>query len=57
MIFNVNIGDSLTNGSLGKITDIVVEHEKVKAVIVDFDDENSGIEQRENNKELIKVMK
>ena len=53
VIFNVNIGDSLTNGSLGRVISVVMEHDKIKAIIVQFDDHEAGNEQRETNKEFL----
>ena len=47
VVMNNNTSDSLVNGSLGTILDVVTDTEgKVKYVIVKFDLEKSGAEQR-----------
>ena len=52
LIFNVNIADGLTNGSVGKVVDIVAETDDsgnalVSCVIVSFDDPSIGKLQQE----------
>ena len=47
VVLNVNTTDSLVNGSIGVIEDIVTEVDgKVKCVIIKFDSEKAGVEQR-----------
>ena len=45
LTFNVSIGDSLVNGSLGTVLDFVFEGSKVKAVIIAFDFNGAGQKQ------------
>ena len=45
LTFNVNLSDSLVNGSLGTILDFVFDGEKLKAIIVAFDNKDTGINQ------------
>ena len=52
LTFNVNIGDSLINGSIGTVVDFVKTNGAITAVMVVFDDEESGIAQREANRHL-----
>ena len=47
--FNVNLSDSLVNGSLGTILDFVFEGQKVKAVIISFDNPVAGEQQRRDH--------
>ena len=46
LTFNVSLSDSLVNGSMGTVLDFIFEGKRVKAVIVQFDNPNIGIEQR-----------
>ena len=46
LIHNVNTLDGLTNGAQGKIMDVVTKNEKVRYVIVKFDNPDIGAEQR-----------
>ena len=46
LTFNVNLSDGLVNGSLGTVIDFISDSTKVKAVVIVFDDESSGEQQR-----------
>ena len=47
IVMNVNTSDSLVNGSLGVIIDIITDtEEKVKCIIIKFDSDKAGAEQR-----------
>ena len=50
IISNIDIKDSLVNGSLGIILDIKQKEEQVLSVIVAFDDPKAGIEQRQRHR-------
>ena len=52
LTFNIMIGDSLINGQLGKIVDFVKSNGSVIVVMVEFDNKDVGIVQRESNKHL-----
>ena len=53
VIFNISIPDSLVNGTLGTIIDIILDSNgKIEAVIVQFDNPKSGLDQRKDNKEI-----
>ena len=52
LTFNVNIGDSLINGSIGTVVDFVKANGAIIAVMVVFDDEEAGIGQRDANRHL-----
>ena len=45
LVFNINISDSLINGAMGIVTNIVQDQEEIKAIIVNFDNESVGMEQ------------
>ena len=47
LIFNVNIIDDLVNGSYGTVVGIERKGDKVHCIIVQFDDEKTGREQRQ----------
>ena len=47
MIYNVNTLDGLVNGSLGNVVGIEYKDESVEFIIVSFDDQGSGVKQRE----------
>jgi hypothetical protein len=49
LVFNVSVSDSLTNGALGQVIDIVFQENssEVKCIIVSFDNPNVGESQRE----------
>ena len=49
LTFNVNIADSLVNGSLGTVIDFIWEKSKVKAIIIVFDNPDAGQQHRKNN--------
>ena len=50
LTYNLDVCDSLTNGSLGQIIDIVYDkHGKVKLVLVQFDEILSGRERRKHS--------
>ena len=46
LIYNVNVSDSLVNGSMGTIVGVKTEESKVKSIVVSFDDPNTGEEQK-----------
>ena len=46
LTFNVNLADSLVNGMIGTVLDFIYDGNRVKAVVVAFDNPNVGIEQR-----------
>ena len=47
LVLNVNTNDSLVSGSLGKVLDIITDNDgKVKCIIVKFDVDRAGFEQR-----------
>lgn len=46
LTFNISLTDSLINGMVGTVLDFVFNGSKVKAVIVQFDNEDVGREQR-----------
>ena len=48
--YNINISDSLVNGSTGTIVDFVKTNGYIQAILVLLDDENAGIVQRSSNK-------
>ena len=48
LVLNVNTLDSLVNGSLGVIEDIITESDgKVKSLVIKFDVEKAGAQQRD----------
>ena len=49
LTFNVNLSDSLVNGVLGTILDFVFEDSKVKAVIIEFDNPEVGLQHRKEH--------
>ena len=48
MIFNVNTADSLINGAMGTVIDVITKENsnEIKVIIVKFDNEKAGREQR-----------
>ena len=50
IISNIDIKDSLVNGSLGMVLDIVKEKDQVVSVIIVFDDEKAGLDQIERHR-------
>ena len=49
IVLNVNTSDYLVNGSLGVVLDVVYDDNgEVKCIIVKFDSEKAGSEQRKN---------
>ena len=46
VVLNINTVDSLIYGSMGTVLDIIVNDEKVTFIIVKFDCEKAGVEQR-----------
>ena len=50
LVFNVAVSDSLVNGEVGQILNIIKDETKkeVKAIIVQFDNPEAGIEHRKN---------
>jgi len=54
LIYNISVADSLVNGILGTILDIIIcaNSREISAVIVKFDDPNAGMNQRKNNGNL-----
>ena len=50
--FNINISDSLINGSIGTVVDFVKSNEAIVAIMVMFDNEEAGLAQREANKHM-----
>ena len=53
--YNINISDSLVNGSTGTIVDIVKSNGYIQAILVLFDDENAGMIQIRNRVERRRV--
>ena len=49
LTFNVNLADSLINGMMGTVLDFIYDGNRVKAVVVAFDNPNVGIEQRRDH--------
>ena len=51
LVFNVAVSDSLVNGEVGRILNIVkdIEKKEVKAIIVQFDNPDAGIEHRKSH--------
>ena len=55
---NINTTDSLVNGSLGVVEDIVTDNEgKVKYIVIIFDDEKVGAEQRRRHANIAEKYK
>ena len=53
LVFNVNIMDNLVNGALGQVVGFEKNHAgEIYAVMVKFDQQNTGCIQREENKPL-----
>ena len=53
IVLNINTSDSLVNGSLGTVIDIISRDDgKVSWIIIKFDNERAGIEQRRNHLEI-----
>ena len=53
VIMNVDTMDSLANGSLGVILDVVTNNDgKMKYVVIKFDLQKSGLEQRQKNPQI-----
>ena len=44
LVFNVFVSDSLVNGEVGTVIDIINEKNEIKAVIVKFDNPEAGLE-------------
>ena len=55
LIHNVNTLDGLTNGAQGKVMDIVMKNEKVRYIIVRFDNPDIGAEQRRSHRFISSV--
>ena len=49
IVINVNTADSLVNGALGTIIDIITKEDTVNCVVIRFDSEKVGMEQRRNH--------
>ena len=49
IVMNISTTDSLVNGSLGTIIDIVTKNGKGNCVVIKFDSEKAGLEQRKNH--------
>ena len=57
LTYNVDVCDSLANGSKGEIIDFVIvkgNPDKIQSIIVEFQDEKAGAERRKDNKMLQK---
>lgn len=52
LTFNVNISDSLINGSTGTVVDFVKSNGSIVAIMVVFDNEEAGLAQRNANRNL-----
>ena len=52
IIHNINTMDGLTNGARGKVIEILAKEERVRFVLIQFDDPNVGIEQRRKFRHL-----
>ena len=53
IVLNMSTSDSLVNGSLGTVIDIITRDDgKVSWIIIKFDNEKAGIEQRRNHLEI-----
>ena len=50
IISNIDIKDSLVNGSLGMVLEIVKEEDQVISVIIRFDDDKAGLDQMERHR-------
>ena len=51
--FNINISDSLVNGSTGTVVDIVKSNGTIQSILIVFDDEDAGLVQRSANKNFL----
>ena len=49
LVFNVAVSDSLVNGEVGTILNIIKEKEEVAAIIVNFDNSDAGGEHRKSH--------
>jgi hypothetical protein len=47
LVFNVNTCDGLVNGTMGTLLDVIKKGDSIDCIVVEFDQENSGSEQRE----------
>ena len=47
LISNINVSDRLANGTMRKVLDISYNRENVDCMIVSFDDERVGVQQRD----------
>ena len=52
VIHNINTADGLTNGARGKVMEILAKEERVRYVLVQFDNPNIGMEQRRKFRHL-----
>ena len=49
LVFNIAVSDSLSNGEVGQVLNIISENNQVTAIIVKFDNPESGREHRKNH--------
>ena len=52
LIHNINTIDGLTNGARGKVMEILAKEERVRYILIQFDNPNIGIEQRRKFRHL-----
>ena len=51
--YNINIGDSLVNGSTGTVAEIVKSNGSIQSILVLLDEEEAGIATRSSNKQFL----
>ena len=52
IIHNINTMDGLTNGARGKVMEIIAKEDRVRFILIQFDNPNIGIEQRRKFRHL-----
>ena len=52
IIHNINTMDGLTNGARGKVVEILAKEERVRYILIQFDNPNVGMEQRRKFRHL-----
>ena len=52
IIHNINTIDGLTNGARGKVMEIIAKEDRVRFILIQFDNPNIGIEQRRKFRHL-----
>ena len=55
IIHNINTMDGLTNGARGKVMEIIAKDDRVRYILIQFDNPNIGIEQRRKFRHLSSI--